>query len=135
MIENTEEKENTIQIFPETITTIALLIITFLRTLKPQLKKLLKIGKRTKQVVLVIMRTISHNKYPKETTKTYRITTQVITGTTKMTSCNSLPNHQETTNRNQDHRDNWTAKQKLYDNFDRLYQPYYTPTPEKSDNQ
>ena len=42
---NTEEMAKTVQLLPETITTIAILIITFLETLRPQLQEILQIGK------------------------------------------------------------------------------------------
>ena len=48
---NTEEREITVQILPETITAIAILILAFLETIKPQLQEILKIGKATAQPV------------------------------------------------------------------------------------
>ena len=47
IIENTEEIAKTVQVLPETITAIAILIVTFLETLRPQLQQILQIGKNT----------------------------------------------------------------------------------------
>ena len=43
--ENTEETVKTVQVLPEMITAIAILIVTFLETLRPQLQEILQIGK------------------------------------------------------------------------------------------
>ena len=47
------KKANTVQVLPETtITGIAILIVTFLETLRPQLQKLFQIGKNIAQTIL-----------------------------------------------------------------------------------
>ena len=48
----TVNKTNTVQLLPETITAIAILIVTFLETLRPQLQKLFQIGKNIAQTIL-----------------------------------------------------------------------------------
>ena len=106
--ENTEETAKTVQVLPETITAIAILIITFLETLRPQLQKILQIGKNTVQAVLIV---------------------------TRMTSRNISRNSQRMANRNQANTTNKTTKQKLNDDSDGLYQPCHIPTPQDSDNQ
>ena len=106
--ENTEETAKTVQVLPETITAIAILIVTFLETLRPQLQKILQIGKNTVQAVLIVTRT---------------------------TSRNISRNSQRTANRNQANTTNRTTKQKLNDDSDGLYQPCHIPTPQDSDNQ
>ena len=106
--ENTEETAKTVQVLPETITAIAILIVTFLETLRPQLQKILQIGKNTVQAVLIVTRT---------------------------TSRNISRNSQRTANRNQANTTNRTTKQKLNDDSDELYQPCHIPTPQDSDNQ
>ena len=106
--ENTEETAKTVQVLPETITAIAILIITFLETLRPQLQKKLQIGKNTVQAVLIATRT---------------------------TSRNISRNSQRTANRNQANTTNRTTKQKLNDDSDGLYQLCHIPIPQDSDNQ
>ena len=92
-IENTEEIANTVQVLPGTITAIAILILAFLETLKPQLQELLQIGKKTAKAVLIMTRTMNHNGVLKRINKTYRKAVQAITHTTRMTSDNTSTNH------------------------------------------
>ena len=117
------------------MTAIATLIITFLEILRPQLQEILQIGKNTVQAVLIVTRMMGCNGLLKKVTKTYRKTLQVITHMMTTTSCNTLAKPQRTTNRNQAQTTNRTIKQKLNDDNNSLYQPYYTSTPEESDNQ
>ena len=49
----TVKKTNTVQVLPERITAIAILIATFLETLRPQLQKLFQIGKNIAQTILI----------------------------------------------------------------------------------
>ena len=128
-IENTEEIANTVQVLPGTITAIAILILAFLETLKPQLQELLQIGKKTAKAVLIMTRTMNCNGVLKRINKTYRKAVQAITHTTRMTSDNTSTNHRKTGNRNQAQTANRATKQKLNNDCDRLYQLYYTPTP------
>ena len=109
LIENTKGTETTVQILPETIAAIAILILAFLETIKPQLQELLKIGKTAAQAVLLATRTLSHNRFFKGITKTWRKATQAVTHTTRPTSPNSQTNSQRTANRNHTHTDNWTS--------------------------
>ena len=134
-IENTEEMAIPVQVLPETITAIAILILAFLETLKPQLQELLQIGKKTTQAVLLATRTAGHNRFLKRITKTCRKAVQVITHMTRTTSHNDQTNPQRTANRNQAQTANRITKQKLNDMYDRLYHPYYITTPHDSDNQ
>ena len=76
--ENTEEIAKTVQVLPETITAIAILIITFLETLRPQLQEILQIRKNTAEAVLIATRTMSQNGFLKRTIKTYRKIVQAI---------------------------------------------------------
>ena len=128
-IENTEEMETTVQILPETITAIVILILAFLETIKPQLQEILRFGKITVQVVSLVTRTASHNKLFQGIAKTYRKAVQAITHTTRTTSCNSRPNPQRIANRNYFLSDNWTAKQKLNNEYDESYHPYSSTHP------
>ena len=73
-----EEITKTVHVLPETITAIAILIITFLETLRPQLQEILQIGKNTAQAVLIATGTASHNGFLKRTIKTYRKIVQAI---------------------------------------------------------
>ena len=79
--ENTGERAKTIQVLPiiQTITAIAILIVTFLETLRPKLLKILQIGKNTMQAVLIVTRTMSRNSFLKRITKAYRKAIQVVT--------------------------------------------------------
>ena len=110
LIENTQEIETTVQILPDTIIAIAILILAFLETIKPQLQELLKIEKMAAQVVLLVTRTVSHNRFFKGITKICRKAVQVVTHVTRTTSCNSQTNTQRTANRNHAHTGNWTSK-------------------------
>ena len=133
--ENTGEIAKTAQVCPETITAIAILIVTFLETLRPQLQKILQIGKNTAQVVLIATRTMSRNRFLKRITKAYRKAIQAVTHMTRTTSHNISRNSQRTANRNQANTANRTTKQKLNNNSNGLYQLYHIPTPQDSDNQ
>ena len=62
-VENTEVIETTVQVLPDTITAIAILILAFLEKIKPQLKEILKIGKITVQVVSLATTTASCNRF------------------------------------------------------------------------
>ena len=57
--ENTEKIAKTVQVLPETITAIIILIVTFLETLRPHFQEILQIGKDTAQAVSIATRTMS----------------------------------------------------------------------------
>ena len=133
--ENAKEIEITVQILPETITAIAILILASLETIKPQLQEILKIGKTTAQAVSLATRTASCNRFFKGITKTYRKAVQAVTHMIRTTSHNSQPNHQRIANENHFHTDNWTTKRNLKDEYDRSYHPYCTITPRNNYNQ
>ena len=84
--ENTEGIAKTVQVFPETVTVIAILIVTFLETLRPQLQEILQIWKDTVQAVLIATRMTGHNGFLEKVTKTYRKAVQAITHATTTTS-------------------------------------------------
>ena len=93
------EIEDTVHILPDTIITIALLILTFLETIIPHIQKIPEIWRKPTQAVITMTRTAGHN---------------IIT------------NLHRITNRKHHHTENQTAKQKLNDGYDRSYHPYYT---------
>ena len=134
-IENTEETAKTVQVLPETITAIAILIVTFLETFRPQFQEIIQIGKNTVQAALRATRTMSHIEFFKRITKAYRKTVQAITHATRMTSHTILTDPQRIANRNQAQAASRTVKQKLNGDPNRSYQLYYIPTPQDSDNQ
>ena len=84
--ENTEEIAKTVQVFPGIVTAIAILIVTFLETLRPQLQEILQIWKDTAQAVLIVTRMTGHNGFLEKVTKTYRKAVQAITHATTTTS-------------------------------------------------
>ena len=100
IIENTGEIVKTVQVLPETITTIAILIVMFLETLRPQLQEILQIGKKTAEAVLIATRSTSCYRFLKRITKAYRKAVQAVTHATRTTSHNTSYNSQKTANRN-----------------------------------
>ena len=62
-IENTDEIANMVQVLPETITAIAILILAFLETLKPQLRELLQIRKKPVQAALRATKRMGRNRF------------------------------------------------------------------------
>ena len=66
---DTEETARTVQVLPETITAIVILITTFLETLRPRLQEILQIGKNTAQAILITTRTMSRNRFRKRKKK------------------------------------------------------------------
>ena len=121
--------KHSVPILPETIIAIAILIVTFLENIKTYPQEIPNISMKTVQVVTLTTRTIIHNKLIKRTSKTYRKAVQVITDTTTMTHHNSCSNPHKIPNRRHHHTQNWTSKQKLNDEYNRLYHPYNTTTP------
>ena len=83
---DTEETARTVQVLPETITAIVILITTFLETLRPRLQEILQIGKNTAQAILITTRTMSRNRFRKRKKKpstnnywkTYRQSRQIV---------------------------------------------------------
>ena len=68
----TEKTAKTVQVLPETITAIAILILTFLEILRPQLQEIFQIGKNTAQAILIATGSTSQNGLFKRTSKIYR---------------------------------------------------------------
>ena len=134
-IENTEDMSQTVQVLPDTITAIAILIVTFLESLRTQIQEIFQIGKNTAQALLIATGTTSHNGFLKRTIKAYRKAVQAIKHVTRTTSHNTLTNPQRTENRNQPQSANRATRQKLNNDPDRLLQPNHIPTPQDSNNQ
>ena len=65
----TEKTAKTVQVLPETIMAIAILIITFLETLRPQLQEIFQIGKNMAQAILIATGSMSQNGLLKRTNK------------------------------------------------------------------
>ena len=74
----TEKTAKTVQVLPETIMAIAILIITFLETLRPQLQEIFQIGKNMAQAILIATGSMSRNGLLKRTSKTYRKIVQKV---------------------------------------------------------
>ena len=68
----------TVQVLSETITALAILIITFLETLRPQLQEIFQIGKNMAQAILIATGSISQNGLLKRISKTYRKIVQKV---------------------------------------------------------
>ena len=100
----------TVQVLPDTITAIAILIVTFLESLRPQIQEIFQIGKNTVQALLIATGTTSHNGFLKRTIKAYRKAVQAIKHVIRTTSHNTLTNPQRTENRNQAQSANRTTR-------------------------
>ena len=74
----TEKTAKTVQVLPETIIAIAIVIITFLETLRPQLQEIFQIGKNMAQAILIATGSTSQNGLFKRTSKAYRKIVQRI---------------------------------------------------------
>ena len=68
----TKKTKKTVQVLPEIITAIAILIITFLETLRPQLQEIFQIGKNTAQAILIATGSTSQNGFFKRNSKICR---------------------------------------------------------------
>ena len=73
-----EKTAKIVQVLPETITAIAILIITFLETLRPQFQEIFQIRKNMAQAILIATGLTSRNGLLKRTSKTYRKIVQKV---------------------------------------------------------
>ena len=85
-VQEVSGKKHTVPIFPETVITIALIIIAFLRNMASHGKEIPKISRKAVQAVTQMTRAIGHNNIIKRAKEIYKKTVQVINNMTRMTS-------------------------------------------------
>ena len=104
------ETEATAPIVPETIIAITVLIVTFILTIKSHMQEILKIVKKTAQVVISQTKMISCNNIFQSISEAYSKMSQVITEATRTASRNRCPNPHRITNGEHHHTWNVTVK-------------------------
>ena len=119
-VQEISQTDTSVSIFPETVIAIIILVVTLLINTKTCIQE---ISKEIAQVVTNTTRTISHNKFFKRASETYRKAVQAVTDTTRMTIHNSCSKPYRKIH---SHTQNRTSKRKLHNQYDGSYTPYNT---------
>ena len=109
-VQEVSQIETSVPILPETIISIAILVVTFLGNIKIYIQEIPRVSREIVKVVTNMTKTFSHNKLFKRASETYRKAVHMITDATRMTPHNSHSYPHRITNSQHHHTQNRTSK-------------------------
>ena len=123
------QTDTSIPLFPESVITIIILLITFLINTKTNIQE---ISKEISQAIMNMTRKISGSRLFKRASERYRKMVQAVSTATRPTTHNS---HSKTHRKGNSNTQGRTSMRKLHDQYDTSHIPYSSNTPSNSPNQ